>query len=76
MSRGVKKANKLFTSPGFRGEHRPPSAAVLVEERRSEAWAMSLLPIRLRGAIRNCRFALIPPLPASGKREPDGGLTA
>src|SRR5713226_8632710 len=43
----------LLTSPrSLRGERRPPSAAVLGEERRSEASAMALFARRVRGKAR------------------------
>ena len=62
------------TSPRLRGEHRPPSAAVLGKGRRSKASATSPLAIRVRGAIRESEYverAPHPdPLPAkSGERE-------
>src|SRR5260370_41593137 len=66
----------FFTSPRLRGEHRLPSAAVLVEERRSEASAIAQR--RVRGTIRESEPVESPPHPGPlrasfARLDPAGG---
>ena len=59
------------TSPRSRGEHRPPSAAVLEEERRGEASAMALSAPGEGDSPKDGSLENPPhpnPLPASGER--------
>src|ERR1039458_1171807 len=69
-------ADAYSTSPRLRGEQRPPLAAVLIKERRSEASAIALFARRVRGTLRESnvveRAPHPNPLPASGEREKRG----
>jgi peptide/nickel transport system ATP-binding protein len=60
-----------LTSPRLRGEHRPPAAAVLEEERQGEALAMlhSNPGEGVAEQAPSSALAAVPPLPASGERE-------